>query len=113
MYASNPDYYSEWKQHCKKYFGDVTNLYDVTIRRFMFSYTFFGRHDFLVRESLTRFYEKCFKGLLSLVVYLVHLRHSWQNGENDKGPSMGSRLQKVSSERKMKLNTILQNHHGS
>ena len=74
---------------------------------------FFGRHDFLVREPLTRFYEKCFKGLLSLVVYLVHLRHSWQNGENDKGPSMGSRLQKVSSKRKMKLNTILQNHHGS
>ena len=43
----------------------------------------------LVIESLTRICEKCLKGLLSLVGYLVHLRHSWQNGENDKGPSMG------------------------
>ena len=49
---------------------------------------------FLVRESLTRIYEKCFKGLLSLVGYLVHLRHSWQYGENDKGPSMGSRIKR-------------------
>ena len=49
---------------------------------------------FLVCESLTRIYEKRFKGLLSLVGYLVHLRHSWQNGENDKGPSMGSRIKR-------------------
>ena len=35
-----------------------------------------------------------FKGLLSLVGYLVHLRHSWQNGENDEGPSMGSRIKR-------------------
>ena len=33
-------------------------------------------------------------GLLSLVGYLVHLRHSWQNGEKDKGPSMGSRIKR-------------------
>ena len=43
----------------------------------------------MVLESITRIYEKCFKGLLSLVGYLVHLRHSWHNGENDKGPSIG------------------------
>ena len=55
---------------------------------------FLGRQDFLVRESLTRIYEKCFKGLLSLVGYLVHLRHSWQNGEKDKGPSIGSRIKR-------------------
>ena len=47
-----------------------------------------------VRESLTRIYEKCFMGLLSLVGYLVHLRHSWQNGEKNKGPSMGSRIER-------------------
>ena len=59
------------------------------------SYThFLGRQVFLVRESLTRIYEKCFKGLLSLVGYLVHLRHSWQNGENDEGLSMGSRIKR-------------------
>ena len=34
--------------------------------------------------------RKKIKGLLSLVGYLVHLRHSWQNEENDKGPSIGS-----------------------
>ena len=71
----------------------------------------------LVREYLTRIYEKCFKGLLSLVGYLVHLMHSWQNGEKDKGPSMESRIKpfeyRVSSERKMILHTILQNQHGS
>ena len=50
--------------------------------------------SFLVCESLTRIYVKCVKGLLSLVGYLVHLRHSWQNGENDKGPSMGSRIKR-------------------
>ena len=46
---------------------------------------FLGRQDFFfVREYLTRIYEKCFKGLLSLVGCLVHLRHGWQNGENDR-----------------------------
>ena len=93
MEASNSDYSAEWRQHrSKKYFGDVTNLYDVTIRRFMYiSYTFSWKTGvFLVRESLTRIYEKSFKGLLSLVSYFVHFRHSRQNGENDKGPSMGS-----------------------
>ena len=49
----------------------------------------------MVRESLIRIYEKCFKGLLSLVGYLVHLRHSWQNGENDRGPSMETRIKGV------------------
>ena len=48
----------------------------------------------LVREYLTRIYKKGFKGLLSLVGYLVHLRHSWQKGEKDKCPSMGSRLKR-------------------
>ena len=48
-----------------------------------------------VCESLTRIYEKCFIGLLSLVGYLVHLMHSWQNGEKNKGPSMGSRIERV------------------
>ena len=66
----------------------------------------------LVREYLTRIYEKCFKGLLSLVGYLVNLMHSWQNGEKDKGPSMESRIKpfeyRVSSEWKMILHTILQ-----
>ena len=87
--------YAEWRQHrSKKYFSDVTNLYDATIRRFMYiSYTFSWKTGFLsVRESLTRIYEK--KGLLRLVGYLVHLRHSWQNEENDKGPSMGSRIKR-------------------
>ena len=50
----------------KKYFCDVTNvtnLYDVTIRRFMYiSYTLFLEDGVcLVRESLTRIYEKSFK----------------------------------------------------
>ena len=80
----------------KKYFGDVTNLYDVTIRRFMYiSYTFSWKTGFVwFVNLLPRIYEKCFKGLLSLVGYLVHLRHSWQNGENDKGPSIGSRIKR-------------------
>ena len=89
--------YAEWRQHrTKKYFSDVTNLYDVTIRRFMYiNYTFSWKTGFLlVRESLTRNYEKIFKGLLGLVGYLVHLRNSWQNEENDKGPSMGSRIKR-------------------
>ena len=89
--------YAEWRQHrSKKYFSDVTNLYDVTIRRFMYiSYTFSWKTGFLlVREYLTRIYEKKFKGLLSLVGYLVHLRHSWQNEENDNDPSMGSRIKR-------------------
>ena len=79
--------YAEWRQHrSKKYFSDVTNLYDVTIRRFMYiSYTFSWKTGFLlVRESLTK--------KINLVGYLVHLRHSWQNEENDKGRSIGSRI---------------------
>ena len=43
---------------------------------------------------LPEFTKTNFKGLLSLVGFLVHLRHSWQNGENDKGPSMGSRIKR-------------------
>ena len=53
--------YAKWRQHrSKMYFSDVTNLYDVTIRRFMYiSYTFSWKTGFLlVRESLTRIYEK-------------------------------------------------------
>ena len=89
--------YAEWRQHrSKKNFSDVTNLYDVTIRRFLYiSYTFSWKTGFLfVRESLTRIYEKKIKGLLSLVGYLVYLWQSWQNEENDKGPSMGSRIKR-------------------
>ena len=55
---------------------------------------FLGRRDFFGSWISSRIYEKCFKGLLSLVGYLVHLWHSWQNGENDKGPSMGSRIKR-------------------
>ena len=83
----NPDYYAEWRHHrSKKYFGDVTNLYDVTIRRFMYiSYTFSRKTGlFWFVNLLPEFTKNVIKGLLSLVGYLVHLRHSWQNGENDK-----------------------------
>ena len=57
--------------------------------------------------------------MLSLVCYLVHLRHSWQDGEKDKGPSMGSRIKHFEYRKfplrgnLMILHTILQNHHGS
>ena len=97
MWLSNPDYYAEWRQHrSKKYFGDVTNLYDVTSRRFMYiSYTFSWKTGFFGSGiSYQNLRKKCLKGLLSLVGYLVHLRHSWQNGEKDKGPSMGSRIKR-------------------
>ena len=63
-------------------------VYDVTIRRFMYNQLHIFLEDrkfFLVRESLTRIYERCFKGLLCLVGDLMYLRHSWQNGENDRG----------------------------
>ena len=43
---------------------------------------------------LPEFTKICFKGLLNLFGYLVHLRHIWQNGVNDKGPSMGSRIKR-------------------
>ena len=55
---------------------------------------FFEDRLFFIRESLTRNYGKCLKGLLSLVGYLMHLRHSWQNRENDKGQSIGSRIKR-------------------
>ena len=46
------------------------------------------------RISYQNLRKKKFKGLLSLVGYLVHLRHSWQNEENDKGSSMGLRIKR-------------------
>ena len=52
---------------------------------------FLGRQAFYwFANLLPELTKKKIKGLLSLVGYLVHLRHSWQNEENDKGPSMGS-----------------------
>ena len=57
------------------------------------TYTFSWKTGFVwFANLLPEFTKKSFKGLLSLVGYLVHLRHSWQNGENDKGLSMGSRI---------------------
>ena len=55
---------------------------------------FLGRQDFFGSWISYQNLQKCFKELLSLVGYLVHLRHSWQNVENDKGPSMGSRIKR-------------------
>ena len=55
---------------------------------------FLGRQDFLGSWISHQNLRKCYKELLSLVGYFVHLRYSWQNGENDKGPSMGSRIKR-------------------
>ena len=55
---------------------------------------FLGRQAFYWFANLLPEFTKKIKGLLSLVGYLVHLRHSWQNEENDKGPSMGSRIKR-------------------
>ena len=56
-------------------------------------------------------------GLLSLVSYLVHLSHSWQNGENDKGPSRDRKLNALNTESFLGAeNDIAHNfaiHHGS
>ena len=52
----------------------------------------------LVREYLTRIYEKCFKGLLSLVGYLVHLRHSWQNREKERARQWDRELNVLNTE---------------
>ena len=51
---------------------------------------FHGRQDLFGWMSCQNL-ENCFKGLLSLVGYLVHLR---QNGEKHKGPSIGSRIKR-------------------
>ena len=53
---------------------------------------FLGRQAFYWFANLLPEFTK--KKLLSLVGYLVHLRNSWQNEENDKGPSMGSRIKR-------------------
>ena len=80
---------------------------------------FLRRQDiFGVCESLTRIYENCFMGLLSLVGDLVHLRHSWSNGENDRGLLMGLRIKgfeyrKFPLSGKLNCTQFLQNHHQS
>ena len=59
------------------------------------TYYFLGRQDlFGSWISYQNLRKMLLMGLSSLVGYLVHLRHSWQNGENDKGPSMGSRIKR-------------------
>ena len=77
--------YAEWRQHrSKKYFSDVTNLYDVTIRRFMYiSYTFSWKTGFVwFANLLPEFTKKKLRDYKAwLVRHLVHLRHSWQNQE--------------------------------